>query len=397
MGSPSAHPSSPRPPRTVLPVERLAELWPEELRGLRLGALLHPASVLPDTSHVLGALKALDGKLFRLSALFGPQHGILGQTQDNMVEWEGGVDESTGLPLFSLYGTHREPTPEMLSGIDVLLVDLQDVGARYYTFVWSLWLCMRACEKAGVAVVVCDRPNPIGNAAEGELLDLEFSSFVGMDAIPNRHGKTIGELAEQFRRERFPKTKLFVLPMENHDPAAWFDETGLPWVFPSPNMPTLDTAVVYPGMCLLEATNLSEGRGTTKPFELFGAPWLDADALCAHVNGLGLPGAVLRAAHFAPTFHKYRDPVVAGWADPAFREFAGAVCHGAQIHVTDRDAFRSLDWAVEILRYAFHRHPDRFAWRPASAGYEYNFKHLAIDLLLGSSAIRRARIEERPL
>ena len=153
MGSPSAHPSSPRPPRTVLPVERLAELWPEELRGLRLGALLHPASVLPDTSHVLGALKALDGKLFRLSALFGPQHGILGQTQDNMVEWEGGVDESTGLPLFSLYGTHREPTPEMLSGIDVLLVDLQDVGARYYTFVWSLWLCS--------FILSCQRLSPV--------------------------------------------------------------------------------------------------------------------------------------------------------------------------------------------------------------------------------------------
>ena len=383
--------------RTILPVERLESLWPAELKGAAVGALLHPASVLPDLRHVLDELKRLSPRLFRLSALFGPQHGILGQTQDNMVEWEGGSDESTGLPLFSLYGKRREPSPEMLAGLDALLVDLQDVGARYYTFVWSLWLCMRACEKAGVAVVVCDRPNPIGNATEGEPLDLRFASFVGMHSIPARHGRTIGELAELFRRECFPKTKLFVLPMENHDPAAWFDETGLPWVLPSPNMPTLDTATVYPGMCLLEATNLSEGRGTTKPFELFGAPWLDADALCAHLAGLELPGVRFRPAHFAPTFHKYRDPVVAGWDDPAMRAHLGGICHGAQIHVTDRDSFLPLKTAVEILRYAFHRHPDLFAWRPASAGYEYDFEHPAIDLLLGSSELRERLIEGRPL
>lgn len=384
--------------RVILPVERLSELWPQELKGGKIGALLHPASVMPDLTHLIDRLVS-EKELFRLTALFGPQHGILGETQDNMVEWEGGRDNRTGLPLYSLYGEHREPTPEMLSGLDALLVDLQDVGARYYTFIWSLWLCMRACEREDVAVVVCDRPNPIGSAVEGPILDPEFSSFVGMHPIPIRHGKTIGELAKLFQKEVFPRVRLHVLPMENWRSEAWFDETGLPWVFPSPNMPTLDTATVYPGMCLLEATNLSEGRGTTRPFELFGAPWLDARALCRFLEEQELPGVRFREAHFAPTFHKYGpgEPVIAGWADPAFAEWRGATCHGAQIVVTDRNAFLPYATAREILRHAFHAYPDQFRWRPAEAGYEYDFFHLGIDLLLGSSATRIREIEGIPL
>ncbi len=319
-----------------------------------------------------------------------------------MVEWEGGTDRRTGLPLFSLYGSTREPTPAMLDPIDALLVDLQDVGARYYTFVWTLWLAMRACEKAGKAVVVCDRPNPIGGrVTEGPVLDPTHRSFVGMHPVPARHGKSIGELARQFQAEAFPNVRLHVIAMTGWESRGYWDETGLPWVLPSPNMPTLDTAIVYPGMCLLEATNLSEGRGTTRPFELFGAPWLDSTGLCAHLRAQAssgaLPGLVVREAHFLPTFHKYHAEAIAGWADPAFREFRGQVCHGAQLHVTDRDTFLPFATAVEILRYAFHRHPDQFRWRPAAAGYEYEFGKLGIDILLGNATFRTAQIEGRPL
>lgn len=384
--------------RTILPLERLSALWPAELKGGRIGALLHPASILPDLTHTVDLLFR-EEKLFRLSTLFGPQHGILGETQDNMVEWEGGRDGRTGLPLYSLYGEHREPTSEMLKGLDAILVDLQDVGARYYTYIWSLWLAMRACEREGVAVVVCDRPNPIGNSIEGPVLEPEYASFVGLHPIPIRHGQTIGALAQRFQREQFPKLQLFVLPMENYDPACWFDETGLPWVAPSPNMPTLDTATVYPGGCLFEATNISEGRGTTRPFELVGAPWMDAQKLCRFLTEQELPGVRFRESHFAPTFHKYGpgEPVVAGWRDAAFEQYRGEVCHGVQIHVTDRHRFLPYVTACEILRYAFHTHPEQFRWRPAEVGYEYDFVHLGIDLLFGSSTARKEAVEGRSL
>ena len=206
-----------------------------------------------------------------------------------------------------------------------MLVDLQDVGARYYTFIWTMYLCMRACEKRGVAVVVLDRPNPInGVTTEGPLLDANYKSFVGMHPIPVRHGRTIGELAQQFRDEAFPECRLSILPMKNWEREMWFDQTGLPWVMPSPNMPTLDTATVYPGMCLLEGTNISEGRGTTRPFEIFGAPFIDAEQLCSELNSLRLPGVFFRENYFQPTFHK----------------FAGELCGGAQLHVTDRETFQ---------------------------------------------------------
>jgi uncharacterized protein YbbC (DUF1343 family) len=326
--------------------------------------VLHAASVtgaLRPTSEVLA-----DCDLFRLAALFGPQHGIAATTQDNMIEWEGSPHPRLGLPIFSLYGKHREPTGAMLESLDCLLVDLCDVGARYYTFIWTLFLSMRACERAGIPIVVCDRPNPInGVTTEGEVLDPEYRSFVGLHPISIRHGRTIGELAGQFRDESFPRCDLHVLPMEGWERPMWHDDTGLPWVMPSPNMPTLDTATVYPGMCLLEGTNLSEGRGTTRPFEIFGAPWIDGPAFVERLRCLGLPGVRFREAAFEPTFQKH----------------AGEVCRGAQIHVTDRRSYLPVRTGMEIIRVARQMYPDHFAWKQPP--YEYEYDRLPIEILLG--------------
>jgi uncharacterized protein YbbC (DUF1343 family) len=255
--------------RVILPVDHLADVWPSALRSpnLKLGAVLHPASVDHQLTHTLTHLQKLSGTSFQLSALFGPQHGFGGSTQDNMIEWEGYRHPESGIPVHSLYGEHRQPTSAMIDPLDALLVDLMDVGSRYYTFIWTLFLCMKACQDQQIPVLVCDRPNPInGIDIEGEPQDPNYLSFVGLHPIPIRHAKTIGELAVQFQSEMFPDCELHVLPMEGWERQQWWDETGLPWVMPSPNMPTLDTAIVYPGMCLLEGTNLSEGRGTTRPF-----------------------------------------------------------------------------------------------------------------------------------
>ena len=352
-----------------LPLDHLRELWPEKLRGARIGALPHPASVSSKLEHASRILERLNGDLFEIAAFYGPQHGFLGQTQDNMVEWKSYEHPRLGVPVYSLYGEHREPTKEMLQDVDVLLVDLQDVGARYYTFIWTLYLCMRACEKHGAQVVVLDRPNPInGVTVEGPIIESGYESFVGMHPIPVRHGRTIGELAQQFRDEAFPKCPLSILPMKNWERAMWFDQTGLPWVMPSPNMPTLETATVYPGMCLLEATNISEGRGTTRPFEIFGAPFIDAETLCRELNSLKLSGVFFRENYFQPTFQK----------------FAGQLCGGAQLHVLDRDAFRSFQTGVEIIRSIRKLYPNSFEWKQPP--YEYEREKLPIQILLGGPA-----------
>jgi uncharacterized protein YbbC (DUF1343 family) len=349
-----------------LPVDHLTEVWPKKFCGARVGALLHPASVSCDLEHASRILERHDGDLFRLSAFFGPQHGFLGQTQDNMIEWKGYEHPRLHIPVYSLYGEHREPTPEMLKGLDVVVVDLQDIGARYYTFIWTLYLCMRASERLGTAIVVFDRPNPInGVTTEGPVLNPSYKSFVGMHPIPIRHGRTIAELAKQFRDEAFPHCELSVLPMKNWSRAMWFDQTGLPWVMPSPNMPTLDTATVYAGTCLLEATNISEGRGTTRPFEIFGAPFIDPETLCNELNALRLPGVYFRENYFQPTFHK----------------FAGELCGGAQIHVTERNAFHPFQTGLEIVRLTRRLYPHQFAWKQPP--YEYETKKLPIEILLG--------------
>jgi uncharacterized protein YbbC (DUF1343 family) len=349
-----------------LPLDHLVELWPKELRGPRVGALLHPASVSAKLEHASRILERYNGDLFRLSAFFGPQHGFVGQTQDNMMEWKSYEHPRLHIPVYSLYGEHREPTTEMLKDLDVLLVDLQDVGARYYTFIWTMYLCMRACEKAHIEIIVLDRPNPINAVAtEGPLLDPNYRSFVGLHPIPVRHGRTIGELARQFRDEAFPECQLSILPMKNWKREMWFDQTGLPWVMPSPNMPALDTATVYPGMCLLEGTNISEGRGTTRPFEIFGAPFIKAETLGRELNALRLPGVFFRENYFQPTFQK----------------FAGELCCGAQLHITDRNAFQPFQTGVEIIRMLRKLYPKQFAWKQPP--YEYEWKRLPIEVLIG--------------
>jgi uncharacterized protein YbbC (DUF1343 family) len=353
--------------RVVLPLDHLAELWPERFCGARIGALLHPASVSRKLEHTSRILKRYNGYLFRLAAFFGPQHGFVGQTQDNMVEWKSYEHPRLRIPVYSLYGEHREPTTEMLEELDVLLVDLQDIGARYYTFIWTLYLCMRACEKAGVAVVVLDRPNPItGVITEGPILNPDYKSFVGLHPIQVRHGKTIGELAQQFQGEAFPDCQLSVLPMKNWEREMWFDQTGLSWVMPSPNMPSLDTATVYPGMCLLEGTNISEGRGTTRPFEIFGAPFIDAEAFCRHLNDLQLSGTFFRETYFQPTFHK----------------FAGELCGGAQLHIVDREKLRPCLTGIEIIKCIRKNYPAQFQWKQPP--YEYEWKKLPIEVLIGA-------------
>jgi uncharacterized protein YbbC (DUF1343 family) len=353
--------------RVILPVDRLPAIWPDRMRGRRLGAVLHGASVNASLRPTLAVLEEMTKEgLVELVTLFGPQHGFETTTQDNMIEWSGYRHPRLGIPVHSLYGEHREPTPEMLAGVEVLFVDLVDVGSRYYTFIWTLLLCLKAASHLGITVVVADRPNPLnGVTTEGRPQDPDYLSFVGLHPLPIRHGTTIGELARLFRDELFPGADLEVLAMEGWDRRHFYDETGLPWVMPSPNMPTVDTAVVYPGMCLLEGTNLSEGRGTTRPFELFGAPWIEGHGLTAALNALGLPGVVFREAAFEPGFQKY----------------AGQVCRGSQLHVTDRQCFRPYRTGLEILRMVSERYPDHFAWK--SPPYEYEYEKLPIEILCG--------------
>ncbi len=360
----------------ILPIDNFEDLYPKVLRGVRLGVLSHPASVNSSLIHTVDIIKTLDKKLFSLTTLFGPQHGYLGNTQDNMIEWESSKHPVWNIPILSLYGKHREPTEEMLSGIDCLLVDMQDVGSRYYTFIWTMYLSMKACEKYGKSIIVCDRPNPITCVhKEGPVLDMNYASFVGMHSIPVRHGKTIGELACLFKEECFPKLDLHVLNMRGYKKNMWYDQTGLPWVMPSPNMPTLDTAVVYPGMCLFEATNISEGRGTTRPFELFGAPFINSEKMCLFLNSLELPGVFFREAHFEPTFHKW----------------AGQICNGAQIHVINRDTYLPIKTAVQILKYLFNYYSKEFKWK--NPPYEYEYEKMPIDILLGDGTYRKEYIE----
>jgi uncharacterized protein YbbC (DUF1343 family) len=343
--------------------------WPRALKGARTGLLVHPASVNRNLEHAFH-LFSKSGRL-KLKALFGPQHGIYGQTQDNMIEWKGFREGGTGLPVSSLYGEQRKPAPEMLEGIDVLAIDLQDVGARYYTFIWTMELCMEACAEGGKAILVLDRPNPIGgHLMEGPVLEPAYSSFVGLRSLPVRHGMTIGEIAAYLKDVFHPSLDLHILPMEGWKRRFWFDDCDLPWVLPSPNMPTLETATVYPGMCLLEGTTLSEGRGTTRPFEIFGAPYVEPEKLVKRLNQFELPGVIFRPLYFEPTFQKH----------------AGKLCGGAQLHVTEREKFRPFKTAVAILKAIRELHPKKALWRKPP--YEYETRKRPIDILAGTNRLR---------
>jgi uncharacterized protein YbbC (DUF1343 family) len=276
------------------------------------------------------------------------------------------------LPVYSLYGKTRKPRPEMLDGIDALIIDLQDVGSRYYTFIWTMDLCMQACHEAGKTIVVLDRPNPLaGHITEGPVLDPGFTSFVGLRPLPVRHGMTIGEISAYLRDTFYPRLDHCIIPMQGWKRKMWFDQSHLPWVMPSPNMPTFDTALVYPGMCLFEATNISEGRGTTRPFELFGAPFIHPETLVNVLKEFKLPGVLFRPLSFQPTFQKH----------------AGEICGGAQIHVTDRERFKPFKTGVAILKAVHDTYPRNFTWNQPP--YEYEEVNLPIDILAGTDRLRK--------
>jgi uncharacterized protein YbbC (DUF1343 family) len=351
-------------------LDRLLRNHSKLVKGKRLGLLAHPASVDKNLHHALEILR--NNASCQLLALFGPEHGFGGQAQD-MESVNATQHES--LPIYSLYGSDIEslrPTRESLKNIDVLICDLQDIGSRYYTFIYTMAFCMEVASQTNTKVVVLDRPNPInGQQVEGNLVDNNFGSFVGYYPLANRHGMTIGELAEMFRGEWGLSCELSVVPMKGWHRRRYMDELNVPWVMPSPNMPTVDTALVYPGMCLLEGTEISEGRGTTRPFEIFGAPFIDGERLVRRLNEFRLPGLCLRPLSFKPAFHK----------------FAGQICGGAQIHVTRRRAFKSLLTGVAVIKAIHDLYPEKFQYRHRA--YEFVQDRPAIDLLMGSDSFRK--------
>jgi uncharacterized protein YbbC (DUF1343 family) len=369
-----------------MPVTRFGlDKWIDEEfvreQGSAIGVVCNQASVASDLKHVVDHLLPAhrDGTL-KIQAVFGPQHGLWGETQDNMVEWEGGEDPRTGLRVYSLYGEHREPTPDMLAGVERLFIDLPDVGARYYTFASTMALCMKACEASGIPVTVLDRPNPLsGSKVEGPVLDSAYASFVGMYPLPTRHGMTMGEIANYIQTTYMPKLRLRVETVLGWHRAMWADETEIPWVMPSPNMPTLETAIVYPGTCLLEGTNVSEGRGTTRPFEIFGAPFADGWRLADNLNRLRLSGVAFRPVQFLPTFGKY----------------VGKTCQGVFIHVLDRAAFKPVLTGIAILQELIRTYPGDFAWKEPP--YEYEEVLMPIDILAGVRWLRPAVEQGAPL
>ncbi|HKO54742.1 MAG TPA: DUF1343 domain-containing protein [Thermoanaerobaculia bacterium] len=346
------------------------ELW--RIQGKRIGLVTHQSAVTSNLQHVVRLLHA--GRGWKLTALFGPEHGIWGEAQD-MAHVQHSVDPLTGLTVYSLYGKSEEdlkPRREVLRNLDALVIDLQDIGSRYYTFVYTMAFCMREAAAVGLPVIILDRPNPIdGMHLEGNIREEKYSSFVGMFPLPTRHGMTAGELARYFNSTFKLECDLTVVPMRGWKRWMWWGDTGLPWVIPSPNMPTVYTATVYPGMCLIEGTNLSEGRGTTHPFELFGAPWLAPFELAERLNRIELPGVHFRPHYFLPTFHKHQ----------------GKVCGGVELHVTNRATFEPYRTGLWCVKVAREMDPEQFDWRRET--YEFVSDRLAIDLLAGSDRYRR--------
>ena len=343
------------------------------LKGARVGIVCNHASLDRGFLHIVDRLAAAPD--VTLAAIFGPQHGFRSDVQDNMIETPHADDPARRVPVYSLYSETREPTAAMLAGLDFLVIDLQDIGARIYTYIYTMANCLRASARHGVRVIVCDRPNPIGGTdVEGALLVEGFESFVGQFPIPMRHGMTIGELARLFNEHFAIGASLEVVKMEGWRREMYSDATDLPWVMPSPNMPTLDTAIVYPGTVLFEGILISEGRGTTRPFELIGAPWIEAESFARQMNALELPGAYFRPAVFEPTFQKH----------------AKQTCGGCQIHVTDRQQFQPVLVGVALIAMFHQVDPARFAWRQPP--YQYEHDKMPIDILAGSEKLR-AQIE----
>jgi uncharacterized protein YbbC (DUF1343 family) len=348
----------------------LCNHFPSGLTGKRIGVVCHAASISSNYVHILDAVRALP---CTLAAIFGPQHGIFGQTQDNMIEWEGYTHPVYNVPVYSLYGMRRKPDAEMLRNLDTLVIDLQDVGARPYTYIWTIKLSMEACSEQGIPVWILDRPNPIAAVPfDGPMIDEAFYSFVGGAQIPLCHRMTMGEMAILLQKSYFPSCDLTIVWMEHWKRNSLFNETGLPWVLPSPNMPTLDTAIVYPGKVLLEATNLSEGRGTTRPFEIIGAPYVKVYDVLDYVRALDIPGCIFREHGFIPTFQKWQ----------------GQYCNGLQVHVTDPRIFLPVYTTVALLSAIIHTSDSAFQFKPPP--YEYETNKMPFDILAGSISLRES-------
>jgi len=354
-----------------LGLERLLEDHAPLLQRARVGLICNQASVDHGYQHAADLLHQHPS--IDLRALFGPQHGIRGDVQDNMIETAHGVDRKTTLPVHSLYSETREPTEAMLSEVDVLVFDMQDVGCRIYTFVYTLANCMRAAARFGKRVVVCDRPNPInGVGVAGNVLEPEYASFVGQFPLPTRHGMTVGELARMFNEHFNIGCDLEVIPMNGWRREFWHDDTDAPWVLPSPNMPTVDSATVFPGTVHFEGTQVSEGRGTTRPFELIGAPYIDPDEYADKLNALNLRGVFFRSCAFQPTFQKH----------------GGVTCGGVQIHVTNRDVFEPVLAGIAMVKLAHDMYPNDFRWKEPP--YEYVYDKNPFDVIAGTNKIREA-------
>ncbi|MCL2688662.1 MAG: DUF1343 domain-containing protein [Chitinispirillia bacterium] len=345
--------------------------FPEKLKGKKVGVVCHAASITSSYQHIIDILA--NSSRIKLLNIFGPQHGLFGQTQDNMIEWEGSIHPRLKIPVYSLYGEHRKPTASMLERIDALIFDVQDAGARPYTYIWTLKHCMEACAENGIAVWVLDRPNPIGAVGvDGPVLSEDFFSFVGGASIPLCHRMTMGEMALFIKKHYVNNSDLNIVWMDNWRRGSIWSDTGLPWVLPSPNMPTLDTAIVYPGQVLLEATNISEGRGTTRPFELFGASFINAPEVITILNQQNLPGCLFREHNFIPTFHKW----------------AGELCGGIQIHVTDPKLFRPVQTTAAFLSVIIKLYGDAFKFKDPP--YEYEYNKMPFDILAGDTAMRES-------
>jgi len=354
-----------------LGIEKLLDERASLPTGVRVGLVCNQASVNHELRHAADLIH--ECAEVNLTALFGPQHGIRGDVQDNMIETAHAIDRETGVPVYSLYSETREPTEEMMSEVDIVVFDMQDVGCRIYTFVYTMANCMRAARKFGKKVIVCDRPNPIGGTQlSGNVLDPEFASFVGQFPLPTRHGMTVGELAGLFNHHFKIDCDLEVIPMEGWSREYWLDDTDAPWVLPSPNMPTVETATVFPGSVHFEGTQLSEGRGTTRPFEVIGAPYIVPEEYAEQLNSLGLTGVYFRSCVFQPTFQKH----------------AKVSCGGVQIHVTNREQFEPVITGVAMVKAAYDMYGDAFNWKLPP--YEYVYDRNPFDVIAGTDEVRKA-------
>ena len=354
-----------------LGLETLLQEQAGKLKNARIGLICNQASVNHELRHAADLFH--EHPDVNLQALFGPQHGIRGDLQDNMIETDHAVDRETGLPIHSLYSETRVPTEAMLADLDVLVFDMQDVGCRIYTFAYTMANSMLAAQKFGKKVIVCDRPNPItGEQVAGNVLEPEQASFVGQYAIPTRHGMTLGELAGLFNKHFGINCDLEVIKMEGWERNYWHDDTDAPWVFPSPNIPTLDSATVFPGAVHFEGTQISEGRGTTRPFELIGAPYIDAEEYARALNALNLPGVYFRSCIFRPTFQKH----------------GGVSCGGVQTHVIDRNEFEPVTTGLSMVKTAYDLYRAEFRWKEPP--YEYVYDRNPFDVISGTSSIREA-------